>query len=271
VLNQDYVQTLFRLGLTLRQAKVYLALCLHGISTVHSISKASKVARPDIYRVMVELQNRGLAEKIIDYPSKFKAIPIQEGISILLNRKTMEVYSVMQEAKELLKKLEKIGVQTKIKEEESQFVLIPEKETFIKRENMAIGNAQCSIDFVCPKEAFPEALLIMDKGYEKAMRRGVKIRWIVEEPKDRKSWPEILSTFINNPSFKFRALRECPEERLGMFDKKEVFIALNPTTAATESPALWTNNHSILKIVHDYFEILWITAIEEPQYSTHAN
>jgi hypothetical protein len=170
----------------------------------------------------------------------------------------------MQEAKILLEKLEKIEAQTKIKEEESQFVLIPAKEAVMKRANLAIENAQCSIDIVCPKESFPKALLIVAEAYKKAMKRGVKVRWIIEEPKDEKSWPEILLTLINNPSFKFRTLRECPEERLGLFDKKEVFIALHPTTAATESPALWTNNPSILKIVHDYFEILWITAIEEP-------
>ena len=45
-------------------------------------------------------------------------------------------------------------------------------------------------------------------------------------------------------------------------DKKEVFVATHPAVGALESNVLWTNNPSILRIVHDYFEMLWITALE---------
>jgi len=94
------------------------------------------------------------------------------------------------------------------------------------------------------------------------MRRGVKIRWIVEKPKDIKSWPEIVQTLMKNPSFKLRIVVKPPEARLGIFDNKEVFIATHPTTMATESSALWTNNPTLLRLVNEYFEKMWITALE---------
>ncbi|MCW4047841.1 MAG: hypothetical protein NWE99_09855 [Candidatus Bathyarchaeota archaeon] len=59
----ECVQTLMGLGLTLLQAKTYLALATLGKADVKMISKASNVARQDIYRVMPVLQKLGLGKK----------------------------------------------------------------------------------------------------------------------------------------------------------------------------------------------------------------
>ena len=63
--NIGEINTLIRLGLTLRQAKTYLALLQTGISTTRTIALTSKIPRPDIYRIMSELEELGLREKII--------------------------------------------------------------------------------------------------------------------------------------------------------------------------------------------------------------
>jgi len=256
------IRTLTRLGLTSCQAKVYLALVRSGISTAKTISMVSKVARPDIYRIMPMLQKLGLAEKIINVPTKFEATPIREGVTSLLDHKSKETYELQQEAKELLKKFKERQPKTPIQEGDKQLVLIPERERLILSLKKAAEDAQSSMDIICPQEAFPKGLLIMNEVYEKAMGRGVKIRWLLEKPKDINPWPEIVQTFMKNPFFKLRIVLKPPEARLGIFDKKEVFIATHPTTRAMESTALWTNNPSLLRIVHDYFERLWITALE---------
>jgi hypothetical protein len=54
-------------------------------------------------------------------------------------------------------------------------------------------------------------------------------------------------------------------------DEKEVFIIAEPTVELSESPALWSNNSSLVNIVEDYFEILWMTALEKPEYSINSN
>jgi sugar-specific transcriptional regulator TrmB len=62
--QDEEVQTLTCLGLTLCQARVYLALARSGMSTAKTISKVSKVTREDIYRIMPTLQKLGLVENI---------------------------------------------------------------------------------------------------------------------------------------------------------------------------------------------------------------
>ena len=251
-------------------ARVYLALLRGGMSSAKAVSKVSGVTRQDVYRVMPKLQQKGLVSRTLTVPAMFKATPIQDGISILLNHKIKNVSEASQEAKELIKKFKGRDAKNESQEWGRQFLLLPGKEVLIRRLKKSVENARSSIDVICPKEAFPKGLLTMAEEYEKAMRRSVNIRWILEEPKDRNAWPEILQTFTKNPFFKLRFLPKSPGTRLGMYDKKEVFIATLPTMAALESSALWTNNPSTLKLVQDYFEILWITAIEnqheEPNY-----
>jgi hypothetical protein len=45
-----------------------------------------------------------------------------------------------------------------------------------------------------------------------------------------------------------------------------VFIILNPKAGLFDSPALWSNNQSLLSVVQDYFNTLWLAAMEEPNW-----
>lgn len=88
--NDEEIQVLTRLGLTITQAKVFLALCRIGTSTPKIISEESKVARQDIYRIFTELQELGFVVKGITSPVMFEAIPLQDALSFLLERRIKE-------------------------------------------------------------------------------------------------------------------------------------------------------------------------------------
>ena len=60
-------QILTNLGLTPVQARVYLALVESGPLRISAISKASDVARPDVYRILSNLEKIGLVEKITSH------------------------------------------------------------------------------------------------------------------------------------------------------------------------------------------------------------
>ena len=83
--SQDEItQVLTDLGLTHSQARIYFALSRSGASTAKTISTISRVAREHVYEVLPQLQDLGLVEKIIDVPSKFRALPIEEGLYLSL-------------------------------------------------------------------------------------------------------------------------------------------------------------------------------------------
>jgi sugar-specific transcriptional regulator TrmB len=97
-------KTLREIGLTLSQARVYLALVKLGThSTVKTVSVFSKVARQDVYRTLTELRELSLVEMVIGNPALFRAIPLQEAVAILMERKNQRTRELLAEASELFK------------------------------------------------------------------------------------------------------------------------------------------------------------------------
>ena len=132
------LKVLIDLGLTQVQARVYLALIEAGPSRISAISKASMVARPDVYRTISKLQNIGLVEKIIKKPVHYQAIPLKKGLSLLLETKTQQYEKVRAETR-LLMDTAKIKNSSETKQSEThQFVLIPKGKTVIEEIKSAI-------------------------------------------------------------------------------------------------------------------------------------
>jgi sugar-specific transcriptional regulator TrmB len=157
------VEALTALGLTGLQARVYLALIRLGQAKIQTVSKITQVARQDLYRVMTELQNRCLVEKVLDTAVTFKAVSIQEAVPILLQRLDREKIEAQNKALQLIErhqyKIDKLE-----QEVESQFLLIPRKEALSRRLNKSIDNAQTSIDFVSPRKTCFQALFDLARG-----------------------------------------------------------------------------------------------------------
>ncbi len=262
-LKDEDVDALTCLGLTVLQAKVYLALTSSGKATIKTISKTANVARQDIYRLVAELQELGIVEKIIAAPNEFRAIPLRDGINILLKRKQKENSDAHKKALKLIRRRMDESTNAQPEEESPQFIMIPEKKALTLRLREAIETAQESIDATCSWKKFPQGLNILAEAFKKALRRGVKIRFIVEKPEHINSWPKTAQVFMKNPYFKLRTIPYPPTGILGIYDKKEVLLATSPTGSAVGSPALWTSNSSLLAIVQEYFEQIWLTSKTE--------
>ena len=73
---EENIKTLVSLGMSGTQAKVCLALGRIGPSAISEISDASGVGRPETYRATVELEKKGLIEKILSVPTKYELLPL---------------------------------------------------------------------------------------------------------------------------------------------------------------------------------------------------
>ncbi|MDH5462470.1 MAG: helix-turn-helix domain-containing protein, partial [Candidatus Bathyarchaeota archaeon] len=73
-------------GLTHNQAKVYLTIAKLGVATVSQVSKVSKVRREDVYRILPNLEKTGLIERILDKPTRLRAIPVEDALALMIRR-----------------------------------------------------------------------------------------------------------------------------------------------------------------------------------------
>jgi len=258
------IKTYMGLGLTKNQARIYLNLTRSGISTVNQISNCSKVAREEVYRVCPKLVNLGLIEKAITSPIRFEAVPIEEGISLLVKRRTREINDLHKKAIKLATITKKFGQkndETNFQNNHSNFVMIPKRAVIIKRIKQATDSAQESVSIITSMKRHPHALFVFDEEIKNAISRGVKFRVIVGEIKE--DLPEIAKKFSKHPLTSVKYISSSPTAVIMLVDKSKGFIITSPTAQLEESPALQLKNLSIVKMLQEYFEYVWSTALEE--------
>jgi sugar-specific transcriptional regulator TrmB len=253
------VQTLINLGLTSIQARIYLSLARYGPSSVTAITKQSKVNRPDVYRTVVKLYDLGLVEKIVETPILFKAVSAGQALKFLLQKRTEQYDKLRVDTESLMLNLRLD--ENKLKFEDSRFVLIPQKDAVFKRVMQAINEAQECMDFVVSWKRFSAS----EYGSypERANTASVVCRCILEQPLNRKDL-EFVRKIKQELCCNFRFISSHPKAVFGIFDKKEIIVVEDPKSSLHNSPALWTNNQSIVIMAQTYFDNLWDKASENP-------
>jgi sugar-specific transcriptional regulator TrmB len=260
------IEALTSLALTLVQAKVYLALVESGDVTIKEISKATGVARQDLYRITSELQKIGLVERVIATPTKFKAIELTVGISTLLNRVREKEAEIFKKAQGLSQRYKDRNTKAQSEQTIPQFIMIPGKGAAIQSTIKALEKTQTSMASVVSWNKFSILMFNARKfRLARALKRGVKIRFITEKPEDEKQMPKIVETYRKKYSFKIRYIPAAPPAHIGLFDNKEVYINTSIKEGLAETPLLWSNSPSLIAVVQDYFETLWLHATEEPK------
>ena len=82
--NDENTDLLLGLGLSLNQARVYLAILKLERTAVGQIAKFSKVRREDVYRILPTLEKMGLIERLMGKPVEIRATPISDALTFLV-------------------------------------------------------------------------------------------------------------------------------------------------------------------------------------------
>ncbi|MFB3889103.1 MAG: TrmB family transcriptional regulator [Candidatus Bathyarchaeia archaeon] len=262
LIHEEDAQTLRMLGFTHSQAKVYLILAALHQADGKTIWKHSGVARQDIYRVLNELQEKGLVEKAIGArPTEYRPVKIEDALSILLLEKAKEYKETEEKSRELLRKF--VNTQIVSPEEENPFVLVPGKAIIIKKLRESLQKAQFSVDTITIQQRFSQAVLEFADDYRDALKRGVKIRIATEKHLPETKALKTVRTLKMNPRFELRNVPDSPEAIVSIFDGKEAFFSMSATAHLDRSSGLWSKNTGFVALARTYFEMKWREGLEE--------
>jgi sugar-specific transcriptional regulator TrmB len=253
MIQDEHIQTLIDFGLSLLQARTYLNLVELGKANVQTIARASSVARQDVYRIMPTLQELGLAEKILTKPTMYRATPLKNGLSILLQKRKKEYAELREKTSSLLNTFHENKAKTALQEEDSQFTIISEKTLIFKKLEKLTQTAQASIDITVPLNLVEGTLFCFLQCFKSATRRGVKIRMITQKAAGE-STPRMPQALAKNPFFELKYLPNFEPRGMNIFDRKEVTLCVCEKDGL---PAFWSNSQHVLKLATSYFDDLW--------------
>lgn len=261
-------EVLVRLGLTGRQARVYLALLRTGDATARAISYSSQVNRQDIHRIINSLQQIGLVQKKITHPATFQATPITEALDELLKQKINELNSLKGKTKELIQKYTThpyLNALNLAAIEESCLGVISEGDRG-KKHHYAIEQTHHTIDIITSWSQFRQLTTLFEIQLQKALQKGIIIRMATQKPPNQSlpNWIKhktILtqtSNSTNRPQhLKLKILQTPPNATFIIFDNTQLAIAFNNATTYTKGPHLWTNNSTLIELTRTHFNKIW--------------
>jgi sugar-specific transcriptional regulator TrmB len=253
------VSLLNELGITVTQAKIYLALAKAKTLNAQEISKLSGVARPHVYQVLGDLLEHGLITKIIDQPERYQAVPISECVSTLMSRRIIRTAELEEKTVALAQKYRTLPIIEGV-DKPLQFVFIPKKEAVYAKAEKMLVTVRETIILLLSTRRMINWLSNSSPLFEKTLARGVNCKVIIPSPGITIDLLKQFKMFEKYPTFSLKLLPKVPNFGFTVWDGKELIMAAYPSHSPIPEPALWSDNSCMVNLCQEHFEHLWDTA-----------
>ncbi len=245
------VDNLQRLGLTLNEAKIYLAtLNLGEASPVSTIARKASVHRTTVYDVLEKLRKRGLIVRNKKTSGRYYRAMPPEKILSYLDEESRKLNRMMEDAKECLPRLnaEYTAMTNRPRvyfyEGEEGLMRVYEETLKAKGEILAYANAEVN-------HAMMNDYLV--GYYKRRAKRKIPLRSISNDtPKDR-------AQFANDK----KELRECrivPKEKIDFTPEINFFNNKIMIANWKEKLGIIIESEEIANVFKQTFELAWEAA-----------
>ena len=95
-------ETLSRFGLLKNEIRVYLYLARTGQMKAGDLSEAISLHRTETYRILRDLEKKGIVFSIFEKPLKFTAVPLDKAIDLLVDAQKIKIRLLEQEKPSLV-------------------------------------------------------------------------------------------------------------------------------------------------------------------------
>jgi HTH-type transcriptional regulator, sugar sensing transcriptional regulator len=95
-------ETLTRYGLLKNEIRVYLYLARAGQKKAGEIAEAISLHRTETYRILRDLEKKGILFSIFEKPIKFTAVPLDKAIDLLVDAQKMKIKMLEKEKANLV-------------------------------------------------------------------------------------------------------------------------------------------------------------------------
>jgi sugar-specific transcriptional regulator TrmB len=271
-LGEEPVRKVLRsLGLTEKEAEVYIFLAKHGVQRSGEIGKRIKTDRSEVYRILKSLQTKGLVEVTLEVPTRFTAVPFETILDSFIKSKRDEAASVETAKRELLSYFERFG---KLGPEPvpEKFVVIEGSNKIYPKILQMIKEAKNQLSAVATVPGLMRAdqFGIFDAAFTHPLKSKIQFRFLTELSEQNLNAMKTLLKRTPKTGFSFKGrnpdlgLQLAP--RMVIRDDEEILFFITPKTDTSATPqedvCLWTNCKALVQSFTAVFEDSWRNATD---------
>jgi len=179
--------TLLGFGLSNNEIRVYIHLARSGVRKAREISDALSLHRTETYRILRDLEKRGLVSSVLEKPLKFMATPFEETIDILIRTKKQKIKLLERQKKNLVNIWFSIPQQKIEPQSKEVFQILEGEEQINLKADDLLENSKKEIYLLAPDL---DLLRLYHSGFtdklEKFSRKRLQVRLLTNySPKSR--------------------------------------------------------------------------------------
>ena len=257
------------LGLTEKEAQVYIFLAKYGIQKSGEIGKRIKTDRSEVYRILKSLQAKGLVEATLEVPTRFTAVPFETILDSFIKSKRDEAASVETAKKELLSYFEKFS-KTEPELAPEKFVVIEGSHKIYPKILQMTKETKNQLSAVAtvPGLVRADQFGIFDAAFTHPLKSKIQFRFLTELSEQNLNAMKTLLKRTPKTGFNFKGrnpdLGLTLSPRMVIRDDEEIIFFITPRTgtptAEQEDVCLWTNCKALVQSFTAVFEDLWHNA-----------
>ena len=261
-------ETLSRFGLLKNEIKVYLYLARSGEKKASEIAEAISLHRTETYRILRDLEKKGILFSIFEKPLKFTAVPLDKAIDLLVNAQKMRIKLLEKEKANLVELWLSIP-QPQVKEAKKELfqMLQGEQQVALKADEL-LNKTKKEFQIFAPDYYLAQLYYTDFTDKLKNKLSEIDITLLVENS------PKSVF-FIKQMQWPKQKYRMVKTQNLPCFmisDKKELLIAFHETDNARQTSekkkdrtaAIWTNYNAFIWTLQMLFSKLLETGQGSP-------
>jgi sugar-specific transcriptional regulator TrmB len=243
-------ETLSRFGLLKNEIKVYLYLARVGEKKAGEIAEAISLHRTETYRILRDLEKKGILFSVFEKPLKFTAVPLDKAIDLLVDAQKMKI-KLLEREKANLVELWLSMPQVKVEKAKKELfqMLEGEQQVILKAEEI-LERTEKEFQIFAPSEYLSQLYYsdFTDKLRNQAEKLDITLL-TEESPKsvfftEQMEWPKEKLGFVE------AATMPC----FMISDHKELLIAFHEADNSNEdgdkkkfkTAAIWTNYNAFI-------------------------
>ncbi len=265
-------EVLSEFGLTERETEVYIFLAKHDVQKGGEISKQLKMPTALVYRILKNLEKKGVVESTLESPVRFTAVPFETILELSIKAKRDEAELIEKRKSSLLQYWRRIS-KTPLEPEPAKFVVIEGNRRIYRKIAEMVEKAQSNFSAIVTVSDLmrSEQFGILDSINVRAKKLKEKFHFLIDlSKKDLKAVSLLIEKL--EPNFDIRARN--PVLALALFprivirDSEEILLFISPKnerSANKQNVCIYTDCWSIVQAFTSVFEELWRTStrIEE--------
>jgi sugar-specific transcriptional regulator TrmB len=243
-------ETLARFGLLKNEIKVYLYLARAGEKKAGEIAEAIALHRTETYRILRDLEKKGILFSVFEKPLKFTAVPLDKAIDLLVDAQKMKIRLLEKEKENLVTMWMQLP-QPKVESTKKELfqMLQGEQQVVLKAEEL-LDKTTSEFQIFVPDDYLSQ-LYYSDFTDKLRKKLGVLNITLLTEDSAKSAF------FIEQMKWPAQKCQTVQTENLPCFmisDRRELLIAFHESDASSETgdkkkdktSAIWTNYNAFV-------------------------